>query len=61
MSVTLSETDERALLDSIDRWLERKVAPVASRYEIEVAEYPHEFVPVADMCEMGLYGALIDP
>jgi alkylation response protein AidB-like acyl-CoA dehydrogenase len=54
----ISETDERALLDSIDRWLERKVAPVAARYE-QADEYPHELV--ADMCEMGLYGALIDP
>ena len=54
----ISEADERALLDSIDRWLERKVAPVAARYE-QADEYPHELV--ADMCEMGLYGALIDP
>jgi alkylation response protein AidB-like acyl-CoA dehydrogenase len=57
-TTTLSEADERALLDSIDRWLERKVAPVAARYEL-ADEYPHELV--ADMCEMGLYGALIDP
>ncbi|HEY7901003.1 MAG TPA: acyl-CoA dehydrogenase family protein [Caulobacteraceae bacterium] len=56
MSVT--EADERALLDSIDRWLERKVAPVAAKFE-EADEYPRELV--ADMCEMGLYGALIDP
>jgi alkylation response protein AidB-like acyl-CoA dehydrogenase len=55
---TISEADERALLDSIDRWLTRKVAPVAARYE-QADEYPHELV--ADMCEMGLYGALIDP
>ena len=54
----ISEADERALLDSIDRWLERKVAPVADRYE-QADEYPHELV--ADMCEMGLYGALIEP
>ena len=36
---TISEADERALLDSIDRWLERKVAPVAARYE-QADEYP---------------------
>jgi len=30
---TITEADERALLDSISRWLERKVAPVAARYE----------------------------
>ena len=58
MEAAPSEADERALLDSIDRWLERKVAPVAARYE-QADEYPHELV--ADMCEMGLYGALIEP
>jgi hypothetical protein len=54
----ISEADERALLDSVDQWLTRKVAPVADRYE-QADEYPHELV--ADMCDMGLYGALIDP
>ena len=58
MDAALSEADERALLDSIDRWLERKVAPVAARFE-QADEYPHELV--ADLCEMGLYGALIEP
>jgi alkylation response protein AidB-like acyl-CoA dehydrogenase len=55
---TTTEADERALLDAIDRWLVRKVAPVAARFEL-ADEYPHELV--ADMCEMGLYGALIEP
>ncbi|HEY2708945.1 MAG TPA: acyl-CoA dehydrogenase family protein [Caulobacteraceae bacterium] len=55
---TISEADEQALLDSIDRWLTRKVAPVAARYE-EADEYPTELVH--DMCEMGLMGALIEP
>ena len=55
---TISEADEQALLDSIDRWLTRKVAPVASKYE-EADEYPTELVH--DMCEMGLFGALIEP
>ena len=54
----ISEADERALLDSVDRWLTRKVAPVADSFE-QADEYPAELV--ADMCEMGLYGALIDP
>jgi alkylation response protein AidB-like acyl-CoA dehydrogenase len=54
----ITEADERALLDSIDRWIEKKVAPVASKYEL-ADEYPHELV--ADMCEMGLFGALIEP
>ncbi|MHB8530742.1 MAG: acyl-CoA dehydrogenase family protein [Caulobacteraceae bacterium] len=54
----ISEADERALLDSIDRWLERKVAPVVAKLE-DADEYPRELV--ADMCEMGLFGALIEP
>ena len=54
----ITEADERALLDSIDKWLEKKVAPVAAAFE-EADEYPRELV--ADMCEMGLFGALIDP
>ena len=58
MTAAISEADERALLDSIDRWLERKVRPVADRYE-QADEYPYELAN--DMCEMGLYGALIDP
>jgi alkylation response protein AidB-like acyl-CoA dehydrogenase len=54
----ISEADERALLDSIDRWLEKKVEPVADRFE-EADEYPTELVH--DMVEMGLMGALIEP
>jgi alkylation response protein AidB-like acyl-CoA dehydrogenase len=55
---TISDADEQALLDAIDRWLEKKVAPVAARYE-QADEYPTELVH--DMCEMGLFGALIEP
>jgi alkylation response protein AidB-like acyl-CoA dehydrogenase len=54
----ISEADEQALLDSIDRWLTRKVAPVAAKFE-QADEYPTELVQ--DMCEMGLFGALIEP
>ena len=54
----ISEADERALLDSIDRWLVKKVAPVADKYE-QADEYPHDLVN--DLCEMGLFGALIEP
>jgi alkylation response protein AidB-like acyl-CoA dehydrogenase len=57
-SSAVSEADERALLDSIDRWLAKKVAPVAAALE-EADDYPGELV--ADMCEMGLFGALIEP
>ena len=55
---TISEDDEQALLDAIDRWLVKKVAPVAATYE-QADEYPTELVH--DMCEMGLFGALIEP
>ena len=54
----ITEADEQAFLDSIGRWLEQKVAPVAARYE-QADEYPQELVD--DMVEMGLFGALIDP
>jgi len=54
----ISEADEQALLDSIDRWLVKKVAPVAAQFE-QADEYPRELVE--DMCEMGLFGALIEP
>ncbi|HUO12396.1 MAG TPA: acyl-CoA dehydrogenase family protein [Caulobacteraceae bacterium] len=57
-SPIISEADEQALLDSIDRWLTRKVAPIAAKYE-QADEYPTELVD--DMCEMGLFGALIEP
>jgi alkylation response protein AidB-like acyl-CoA dehydrogenase len=57
-TLTISEADERALMDSIDRWLEKKVAPVAAKLE-HADEYPAELVQ--DMCDMGLMGALIDP
>ena len=54
----MSDSDERQILDSIDRWLKTKVAPVAARYEQE-DEYPQELVD--DMRELGLFGALIQP
>jgi len=54
----ISAADEQALIDSIDRWLTRKVAPIAAQFE-QADEYPTELVH--DMCEMGLFGALIEP
>lgn len=54
----ISEADERAILDAIDKWLEKKVAPVAMQLEHD-DEYPHALVE--DMTELGLFGALIDP
>ncbi len=59
MSASASETsDERLILDAIERWLEQKVKPVAMQLEHDDI-YPAELV--SDMVEMGLFGALIEP
>jgi alkylation response protein AidB-like acyl-CoA dehydrogenase len=50
--------DDAAILDSIGKWLDKKVAPVAAELE-QNDLYPDELV--ADMRELGLFGALIDP
>jgi hypothetical protein len=49
----ISEADERAMLDAINRWIEKKVAPVAMQLEHD-DEYPHALVE--DMKELGLFG-----
>ncbi len=54
----VSDADERAILDSIERWLEKKVAPVAMQLEHD-DEWPADLVN--DMTELGLFGALISP
>ncbi|RYG23371.1 MAG: acyl-CoA dehydrogenase, partial [Burkholderiales bacterium] len=54
----ISDADERAVLDSIERWLEKKVAPVAMQLEHD-DEWPADLVN--DMTELGLFGALISP
>jgi alkylation response protein AidB-like acyl-CoA dehydrogenase len=54
----ISEDDERLILDSIEKWLEKKVKPVAMELEHDDT-YPDELVE--DMKELGLFGALIDP
>jgi alkylation response protein AidB-like acyl-CoA dehydrogenase len=50
------DEQEKLVLDSVERFLERHVRPVASKLEHEDA-YPHEIV--ARMKEMGLFGAII--
>jgi alkylation response protein AidB-like acyl-CoA dehydrogenase len=50
--------EEAALLDAIERWLEKEVRPQVMRLEHDDI-YPHELV--AQMKEMGLFGAVIDP
>ncbi|MEN5229543.1 acyl-CoA dehydrogenase family protein [Brevundimonas naejangsanensis] len=54
----ITEADERAILDAINKWLEQKVAPVAMQLEHD-DEYPAELVQ--DMIDLGLFGALVDP
>lgn len=54
----LTADDEALILDSIDKWVKTKVAPVAM--DLEHGDiYPTELVE--DMKELGLFGALIDP
>ena len=53
-----ASADDPALLDAIDRWLEREVAPQVMRLEHDDI-YPHALV--ARMKEMGLFGAVLDP
>ena len=50
--------EEAALLDAIERWLEKEVRPQVMRLEHDDI-YPHQLV--AQMKEMGLFGAVLDP
>ena len=52
------ESDERLILDSLDRFLAQEVAPVAWKLEHDDI-YPIDIVE--RMKEMGLFGCLIDP
>lgn len=51
-----SADDERTLLDTIDAWIEKSVAPIAMEYDQE-DKYPHHLVE--EMKELGLFGATI--
>ena len=53
-TIVHSEADERQMLASIQKWLEKKVAPVALKLEHD-NEWPADLV--ADMTELGLFGA----
>ncbi len=55
---SMTEADERQMLDAIQKWIDKKVAPVAMKLEHD-DEWPAELVE--DMKELGLFGALIDP
>jgi alkylation response protein AidB-like acyl-CoA dehydrogenase len=54
----LTEADERQMLDAIQKWIEKKVAPVAMQLEHDNV-WPADLVD--DMAELGLFGALIHP
>jgi alkylation response protein AidB-like acyl-CoA dehydrogenase len=51
-------SDDAALLDAIDRWLEKEVRPQVMRLEHDDV-YPREMVET--MKRMGLFGAVLDP
>lgn len=53
---TIDPDEEAALLDSIDRWIEREVRPIVMKYDHDDI-YPAELVE--QMKEMGLFGATI--
>ncbi len=53
---TWTADDERAILDSIGNWVEKKVRPVAQQFD-QADEYPHALVE--QMKELGLFGATI--
>lgn len=48
--------DDREILDTIERWVDREVRPIARRFD-HADEYPHELVE--QMKELGLFGATI--
>ncbi len=50
--------EEAQILDSIDRWVDGEVKPIARRFD-QADEYPHELVE--QMKDLGLFGATIAP
>src|SRR5215510_15228028 len=50
--------DEAQLLATIDRWVEKEVAPIAKEYD-HADRYPAE--TVEQMKELGLFGATVSP
>ncbi len=55
---TIEAGDEAALLEAIDRWLDKEVKPHVMKMEHDDI-YPRQMVE--DMKVMGLFGAVIDP
>lgn len=56
MSQVWSEEDTNVLFDTIDKWIEADVKPIAREYDLE-DKYPHDLVE--QMKELGLFGATI--
>jgi butyryl-CoA dehydrogenase len=52
----MATNDDSGILDSIERWVEGEVRPIAKHYD-HADEYPHELVE--QMKELGLFGATI--
>ena len=50
--------DEAAILDAIERWVEREVRPIAREFDLQ-DKYPDELVE--QMKALGLFGATISP
>ncbi len=51
-------SEDREIIDSIERWAERELRPIARKYD-HADEYPTEIVE--QMKELGLFGAIIEP
>lgn len=52
----MQREDEKLVLDTIAKWAENEVRPIAMQYD-HADEYPHDLV--AQMRELGLFGATI--
>ena len=52
----MDASDEKIILESISKWAEREVRPIAMQHDHQ-DEYPHDLV--AQMKELGLFGATI--
>ncbi|MFM8344096.1 MAG: acyl-CoA dehydrogenase family protein [Betaproteobacteria bacterium] len=55
---TWTAEDERAILASIETWVDKEVRPIARKFD-QADEYPHALVE--QMKELGLFGATISP
>jgi Acyl-CoA dehydrogenases len=58
MDLMWGPEEEQTLLDAIDNWIEKSVAPIAQEYDLE-DKYPHQLVE--EMKDLGLFGATISP